>query len=134
MNEKHEKWVIFALVALALWWLFSKYGKSTSAGQTAVVSNIIGGVPGDSSTTYYPAEKSPGDIQPVSPIGGLYQDTYSIWNKGSVVNPIAEHTVPVTITQKPFAPAQPAMPTKPVSNIRLAGSFTGGQSIALLRY
>lgn len=81
MNEKHEKWIIFALIALALWWLFKKYG----TGQTAVVSNTVGGVPGDVGIIYYPPS-------------------------GSIVNPRTEYALPAETTVKIFPAAQPYTP------------------------
>lgn len=85
MSEKHEKWIIFALIALVLWWLFKKYG----AGQTAVVSNTVGGVPGDTATTYYPPS-------------------------GSMVNPRTEYATPAETTTKIFPAAQPYAPYAPL--------------------
>lgn len=82
MSEKNEKWIIFALIALALWWLFKKYG--TGQGQTAVVSNTIGGVPGDTATTFYP-------------------------NGGSLANPRTESGLPASTTVKSFPAAQPSV-------------------------
>ena len=48
MNEKHEKWVILVLIALAIWWLLKKYSTTS-----ATVSASVGGVPVSSQTTTY---------------------------------------------------------------------------------
>lgn len=128
MNEKHEKWIIFALIALALWWLFKKYSVK---GQTAVVSNVIGGVPGDSQSTYYAGDGAAvrGPVLPANPVSEIPSQYYS-WRGGSIVNPTHE-VIPPTATAKPFVPAQPSTS----SPARLPARYVNdARTLAVLRY
>jgi hypothetical protein len=129
--EKHEKWIIFALIALAVWYMFKKY----STGQTAVVTSTVGGIPnGAPGTTYYPGTSGPNYDS------STLADWLGLGYSGSTVNPTTEPGVSAQTTKSPFTPAQPSDPSPyqvtPINNLKGAGTFTytgGNVSSPVLR-
>lgn len=134
MSEKHEKWVIFALIALALWYLYKKY--ATHGVTTSVTSKIGDGPVSDPTITYYP--NGPANRMTPFHSPGISNLVYGV--NGSIVNQTQENSLPPNSTSWPyFRPAQPAyvtgaqMPGPAKSQMIRTGQFTYG-TLPVLRY